>query len=100
MPSENIVKTVITPTGSLSAGTATAIRAELKSLVDVGNRDLTLDLADVQMVDSIGLSVLFAAHNSLKKNGGKLTLVNTSKGLRSLFTRTGLNRHVSIISTA
>ena len=50
-------------------------------MVDEGVRDLVVDLADVNMVDSSGIGLLISAHNSLRKLGGQLALIHASADL-------------------
>jgi len=57
---------------------------------------LIVDLAGVRMVDSVGIGLFISAHNSLRKIGGVLVLINTSKDLLDLFTNMRLNQHFTI----
>lgn len=82
--------------GDITATTEKEIRTALKNLIAGGATDLTVDLADVRMIDSIGIGLLIATHNSLGKAGGVLTLVNASQDLMDLFLNMRLNQHFTI----
>ena len=87
---------IVKPGSDLTVSSATKLRQQLKEFVDGGITGIVIDLADVKIVDSIGISVLFAAHNTLKKIGGKFSVVNVSPDLKKLFCRVGLSMHFSI----
>lgn len=91
--SKNII---VTPGSNLTVSSATELRRQLKEFVEGGTTVIILDLVNVKIVDSIGISVLFAAHNSLKKIGGKFSVINVSPELEKLFRRVGLTMHFSI----
>jgi len=67
----------------------------LKSLQD-GAKNITIDLNDVNIVDSTGLSVLISTHNSLKKTGEALELKNVSDNILKLLAITRLDKHFKI----
>jgi anti-anti-sigma factor len=82
--------------GQLNEATATFLRQELNALIIGGCRDLVMDLVRVKSVDAVGLGVLCAAHTTLKREQGTLSLINASSELYTLFCRTGLSRDVTI----
>ncbi len=75
---------------------AVFLRQELNALVSGGCRDLVVDLNRVKSIDAVGLSLLCAAHSSLKRQEGALSVINTSPELYTLFHRTGLSRHFTV----
>lgn len=66
---------VVTVTGRLDAMEAPVLRAELGRLITGGIRDLVVDLADVEFVDSAGLAVLVRARRDLRAVGSDVVLV-------------------------
>ena len=58
--------------------------------------ELTLDLKQVKMIDSVGLGVIIAAHNSLRGIGGKLTVKNVSNDIYRLFKTMRLDQHFEV----
>jgi anti-anti-sigma factor len=93
---QNEKQTLIAPGRDVVASYAQELRRNLWSLIEEGVTDVTIDLARVQMIDSIGLGVLIAAHNSLKKKQGRLAIVNVSKEILGLLKTMRLDRHFDI----
>jgi anti-anti-sigma factor len=90
-------KTVVRPSGdNIVAATLPELRLKLRCMVDEGVRDLVVDLADINMVDSSGIGLLISAHNSLRKLGGQLALIHASADLLELFRSMRMHQHFSI----
>jgi anti-anti-sigma factor len=87
----------VRPGPDLVASMAGEFKSELKALLDEGIKDLVIDLAGVEMVDSVGLGVLIATHNSLRQAGGQLTVANPSPDIQSLFRTTRLDKHFKVL---
>ncbi len=85
-------KAVVSPTGDIVAATEKVLRGRLRELVQDGVREITLDLAGVDMVDSLGVGLLISTHNSLSRAGGRLTAVNVHKSIYDLFTIMRINQ--------
>ena len=92
----NGTKATVKLTEDVTATTEKGIRQSLKELLSGGITELIVDLAAVQMVDSVGIGLFISAHNSIRKIGGVLVLVNASKDLADLFTNMRLNQHFTI----
>ena len=82
--------------GDLTASTVDRVRDQLKALIRAGSKDLTLDLAGVQMVDSMGIGLLIQTHNTLAKAGGRLTVKHASGDLLELFRSMRLDKRFSV----
>jgi anti-sigma B factor antagonist len=66
--------------GRLSVGPeATAMREMCSRLSDEGKRNLVLDLANVDFIDSTGLGALVICATSLRKAGGNMKLLNLNR---------------------
>ena len=89
----------IKPDTDVVASMANAFRTELKGLIDEGARAVTIDLAGVQMVDSVGLGVFIATHNTLNQSGGRLTVSNASDDIVALFKTMRLDQHFTVLQT-
>ena len=87
---------VMRPEGDLVAASLPAVRLQLREMVAAGAQQLTLDLANVQMVDSAGIGLLIATHNSLKKTGGTLNVINASKDILQLFQTMRIHQHFTV----
>ena len=86
----------IKPGRDVVASIADEFKAELNDLVGSSKGGLTIDLSGVEMVDSVGIGVIIATHNSLNKESRKLTVINISKDIFNLFNTMRLNRHFTI----
>lgn len=90
-------KTVVRPSeGDMVAATLPELRLKVRGIVAEGVRELVIDLSDVQMVDSSGIGLLIAAHNSLCKTGGQLAITNASAELLELFKTLRMHQRFSI----
>ncbi len=86
----------IDPEGDLVAAKLPVLRSRLRAMVNLGILHLTMDLSGTNMVDSAGIGLLIAAHNSLKKAGGELTVIHASKDILDLFRTMRINQHFSV----
>lgn len=91
-------RAVIKPRRNIVANDVQELRQELKQLIDEGILEITVDMAGIQMLDSIGLGVLISTHNSLKKVGGTFFVINASKQMYDLFRSMRLTQHFSVTS--
>ena len=89
-------KAVIRPAIDLVAGSVPELRTQMRGVVDEGARELVIDLANVQMVDSSGIGLLVSAHNSLNRLGGRLAVIHASKDLLDLFHTMRIHQHFSV----
>jgi anti-anti-sigma factor len=90
-------KALVRPSGdTIVAATIPELRTKMRGIVDEGVRELVIDLAAVRMVDSSGLGLLIAAHNSLRKMGGQLAVINASTDLLELFRSMRMHQHFSV----
>ncbi len=86
----------IKPGRDVVASIADDFKTELNDLVSNSTGGLTIDLDGVEMVDSVGIGVIIATHNSLNKESRKLSVTNISKDIFNLFNTMRLNRHFTI----
>ena len=84
---------IVKPGKDVVALMANDFRAELYSLIKESSCDLTIDLTGVEMVDSIGIGVMIAVHNSLNNKGKKLKVINITEEIEVLFNTMTLGRH-------
>jgi len=90
-------KAVIQPSGeTIVAATIPELRLKLRGAVEEGVRELVIDLAGVRMVDSSGLGLLIAAHNSVRKVGGRLSVIHACTDLLELFQSMRMHQHFSV----
>ncbi|GAB7081756.1 ATP-binding protein [Megalodesulfovibrio paquesii] len=86
------------PRRDIVAATAQGLKQELKTLVDGGAKRLELDCTEVEMVDSVGIGLLVATHNSLKLQGGGLVLRHVSADVAGLLQTMRLDKHFEILA--
>jgi len=87
---------IVKPDQAIVASTTVELRNTLKKVLDEGAAGIVIDLADVDMIDSSGLGVLVATHNSLKKIDRDLELNNCNDDIRKLFNNMRLDQHFKI----
>jgi anti-anti-sigma factor len=86
----------LTPAYDIVADKAFLLRTEIKQFIENTDEHLIIDLVHVEMVDSAGLSVFIATHNSLKQHGRVLRLINVSENVSRLLNLTRLDRHFTV----
>jgi len=89
-------KVVIKPGRDIVASAVDEFRGEIVSILEQGAAGLVIDMGGVEMIDSVGIGLLIAAHNSLAKKNAVLELRNVSADIQSLFRTMRLERHFSI----
>lgn len=88
--------TIIIPGMSIVASMAEDFKKELLAAIHTNNGKLVIDLKGVDMVDSVGLGVIIAAHNTLTQKGSTLEIINVSNDIYGLFSTMRLNRRFKI----
>mgnify|MGYP000509375253 CR=1 FL=1 len=88
-------KTIVKFDKDLVASVVPELKQELKGLLDQGN-DLAVDLQDINIVDSKGIGLLIATHNSLQENNKALEILNPSEDVFNLFKSMRLDKHFQI----
>ncbi|OGQ92689.1 MAG: anti-anti-sigma factor [Deltaproteobacteria bacterium RIFOXYC2_FULL_48_10] len=89
-------QTIVKPGMDIVASMAEGFRNELLSVINDSSAELVIDLAGVEMVDSVGIGVIIAAHNTLNQSGRKLKVINVTKDVYGLFTTMRLNRRFTV----
>lgn len=80
----------------ITAQEVPALREEFKALIVEGSRELTLDFSAVRSIDSMGIGLLVAAHNSLTKAQGRLMLIGVGQEIHHLLTLMRIDKHMSV----
>jgi anti-sigma B factor antagonist len=72
--------TIVDISGRIVLGEESAALRELvRSLLEKGNKQILLNLADVSYIDSSGLGSLVSAFTTVRKQGGVLKLLNLTE---------------------
>jgi len=94
--SKNGDQFVVKPNVDLVASMANEFRSQLHGLIQKSPKKLVIDLIGVKMVDSVGIGVIIATHNSLNKSGGELRVINVADDIFTLFNTMRLDHHFTI----
>jgi anti-anti-sigma factor len=87
---------IVKPGQDVVASVVPELRKELQPLVGEGPKELVIDLSGVEMVDSVGIGLFIATHNSMSKSGGKFVVTNVSKDIYNLFKTMRLHQHFEV----
>jgi len=93
----NQTRKSVRPGKDFVASKAESLNKKLYKMIDQGITELTLDFVNVKSVDTVGLSVIAATHNTMNNAGGKLLLKNVPDEINTLFDALGLNIHFEIV---
>lgn len=89
-------KLIVKPQEPITSTNANQFRDELKQQMEAGEINLIIDLEEVDMIDSKGLSVFIICHQALTGRGGSLTVVTDNEDLRGLFHVLRLDEHFTV----
>lgn len=81
---------VLRVSGELDLATSPALEQELERLAAAETPLVVVDLAELEFMDSTGLSVLVRAHRRAEENGQRLGLVDIPQQVQRLLTLTGV----------
>jgi anti-sigma B factor antagonist len=83
--------TILDLAGRITLGEGDVLlKDKLHSLLNQGRKDVLLNLARVQYVDSAGLGAIVSAYTTMTRDGGSLKLENVTKKLQDLLSITKL----------
>lgn len=88
----------ITPGQDLVSTMVPGFKQELGTVLAESPAELRLDLTGAALMDSIGIGVVIATHNSMRKIGGKLLVANASENIVKLFKSMRLDQHLNLDS--
>ncbi len=83
---------IIRPAGVIDGIQANQLRHQVGELLASGNNFVMLDLADVNFIDSSGLSAMIIALKMLRVAGGDLYLCSIAEPVRNLLSMTRMDR--------
>ena len=91
--------TVLEAHGDLDMATAPQLRDGLQRLVDAGDRQVVVDLAGVEFMDSSGLGTLVAMFQALRDGGGRLCLAAVQPAVLSVLRITRVDQVIDVYET-
>ena len=81
---------------NLVASELPEIKEMLQKILADEPQFLTIELGQVTMLDSMGIGVLIATHNSLQKRGVQLELTSVSSDIKKILTTMRLLNHFKV----
>ena len=83
--------TVLDMDGRITIGEGSvALRSAIRRLLEVGKKNILLNLAGVGYIDSSGIGELVSSYTAINKEGGQLKLLSLTQKLQDLLTITKL----------
>ena len=76
--------------------TGERIERECREQLARGCREIVVDLADTETINSIGISILLGVIDSASGSGAKVVFAGVKESTIELFEMLGLTRHVTI----
>jgi len=100
MPKENrnVTKKIIKPGKKIVASVVQGHKEQMLSSMNQGAKEITMDFSGIETIDSAGLGLLIAAHNSLKSVGGSLKIKNASEKIYKFMQTMHLDKHFEVAS--
>lgn len=89
-------RAVLSVTGEVDVYTAPQFREQLIELVDLGHRNIVVNLEGVEFLDSTGLGVLVGGLKRVRSHDGDLALVCTQHRILKVLEITGLTKVFTI----
>lgn len=90
---------VVTVAGDVDLHTAPTLRAHVLAVLEQGAAHLVLDLAQVDFVDSTGLSTLIGLLQATQEVSGSLRLADVPDRLARMVTTTGISQLLPVHPT-
>jgi len=91
-------ETVIKLEGNIIVKESRKLREKILELAEQGTVHITLDIDDVELVDSTGIGVLVGMQNVLRKKDGMLKVINVSSDIMKMFKIMRLDKHIEFES--
>ena len=85
------------PGVDIVASQCASLKQEFLEIINSGEKKISIDLSETEMIDSSGIGLLISIRNSLANNGGgEIELIHLSDDLRQLFKVMRLDNHFTI----
>jgi anti-anti-sigma factor len=87
--------------GELDRANAATLEAELGQAESAGEAPITVDLRELEFIDSTGIAVLVAAHRRLNGGTQRIRLVRSrAGGVQRVMDVTGLDRELPFVASS
>jgi len=98
VPSENVM--VIELSGKIMGGPShDEFKAEIKSVIEEGYKEVILDLSSVPWINSTGLGILISGYHSLKAAEGTMKVCSVRERVLSIFYISQLEKIFDVYET-
>lgn len=88
---EDAEKIIVTLDGDLDTAAAQETEKDFKPLMEVKNKEITIDCKNLNYISSSGLRLFLSLLKSCKPNGNTLLLENVNDNIKKVFTMTGFS---------
>lgn len=86
--------------GELDMANAATLASELERAEEAGATPITVDLRELEFIDSTGIAVLVAAHRRLNDGSDRIRLVRSrASGVRRVMDVTGLDSELPFVAS-
>jgi stage II sporulation protein AA (anti-sigma F factor antagonist) len=82
--------------GELDVSSADYLYQQFAELAEEGIKHVALNLAELEFVDSVGLSVIISEHKRVESMGGELIIFSPSDLVRKTLEVSGVDRYLHI----
>ena len=90
-------KAVVRVVGEIDLETAPALESRLVELAGSGTRVVTVDMAEIDFIDSTGLHALVVGYRALRALGGDLLVQSPSRNAVRILELSGLDKVVKVV---
>ena len=90
---------VLNVSGRLDASTSSSFEEKLTSIIDSGEKNLLINLKELDYISSMGLRVLLQAAKKLKANQGSISLCEMKENILEVFDIAGFTQVFQIYKT-
>jgi anti-anti-sigma factor len=87
---------VISVDGELDLTAIDQLQRFVQQLLDEGEDDVVLDLRDMTVLDSVGISTLIRLHQAVSAQGSVLRVQNPAEPVRRVLDLTGVSRYLHV----
>ncbi|MDP2646418.1 MAG: STAS domain-containing protein [Desulfobacterales bacterium] len=90
---------IINLSGNLVRSTGEDLKNEVSGLIDKGFRYLLVDLSNVHLIDSYGITVCIAFYKMVENIGGRLLFVNPRPAVEKVFHITRADQKLQVVNS-
>lgn len=83
--------------GRLDTVAATKVNAEMATLAENADKEITLDFAQLEFISSSGLRLMLSLNKQAKAKGGKVIIAGANDEIKKVFKITGFANLFTII---